>query len=198
MISKRLFDILSSLVGLVLLLPLFFIVSLLIKLDSHGPIFFRQIRVGKNGVTFRIFKFRTMSADAETRGLQVTTSADQRITRIGGILRKYKIDELPQLINVLTGEMSLVGPRPEVPQYVAHYPSETKEIVLSVSPGITDNASIQFRNENELLEGKSDPEKYYIETILPKKLDMYVDYVQNRTFLNDIKLIFKTLLGIHQ
>lgn len=190
---KRAFDIVVSTVGLLLLSPLLLGLALWIKLDSPGPVFFRQERVGRGGKLFRIHKFRTMVTDAERRGLQLTIGADSRVTRVGRWMRKYKLDELVQLLDVWLGYMSLVGPRPEVPQYVACYPDEVRELVLSVRPGITDRASIEFRDENTLLEGASDPEHVYITEVLPIKLRYYVQYVRNRSFFNDIVLIFETV-----
>lgn len=196
MILKRWFDLLASGLGLIALFPLLILIVLLIKLDSKGPIFFRQERVGRCGKVFRIHKFRTMVIDAERKGLQITVGADARITRVGGALRKYKLDELPQLIDVLLGDMSLVGPRPEVPLYVAFYPEETKDVVLSVRPGITDWASIEYKDENRILGLAEDPHRAYIEQVLPVKLGYYVDYVGHRTFLGDLKIIFATLGAI--
>lgn len=190
---KRAFDIVVSTVGLLLLSPLLLGLALWIKLDSPGPVFFRQERVGRGGKLFRIHKFRTMVTDAERRGLQLTIGADSRVTRVGRWMRKYKLDELVQLLDVWLGYMSLVGPRPEVPQYVACYPDEVRELVLSVRPGITDRASIEFRDENTILEGASDPEHVYITEVLPIKLRYYVQYVRNRSFFNDIVLIFETV-----
>lgn len=192
---KRLFDILASLAGLVLLAPLFVLIALAIKVDSAGPVFFRQQRVGRWGKPFRIFKFRTMSPRTdETRHL--TVGDDCRITRVGHFLRHYKIDELPQLINVLYGTMSLVGPRPEVPRYVACYPPDARRIVLSVAPGITDWASILYRDENRILGQASDPEKAYVDTILPIKLRYYMRYVQERSLWTDLQIICRTLVAI--
>jgi lipopolysaccharide/colanic/teichoic acid biosynthesis glycosyltransferase len=182
------------LIGLVLLSPVFFLIAFAIKLDSAGPVFFRQERIGQYGRPFRIHKFRTMIADAESKGLQVTVGRDSRVTRVGAFLRRYKLDELPQLIDVCTGKMSLVGPRPEVPKYVAHYPPELRDLVLSVRPGITDNASILYRSESDILARAVDPEKAYIEEVLPEKLQLYVGYVRHRTFWGDLKIIFRTLL----
>jgi lipopolysaccharide/colanic/teichoic acid biosynthesis glycosyltransferase len=192
---KRCFDTIAALGGVVLLFPLFLFVACWIKSDSNGPVFFRQVRVGRNGVPFRIFKFRTMKIDAEKIG-QITLKDDSRITRAGNLLRRYKIDELPQLLNVLLGEMSFVGPRPEVPHYVQFYPSDVRDVVLSVAPGITDWASIEFKNENELLNNSDDSEKIYIKQILPKKLDYYVRYVNQRNFLIDLRIIFMTIRAI--
>lgn len=192
---KRLFDIAVALVGLMLLAPWFALIALTIKLDSTGPVFFRQTRVGRRGKPFNIFKFRTMAIQTgETR--QLTVGDDCRITRVGRFLRHYKLDELPQLINVLHGTMSLVGPRPEVPRYVAYYPSDIRAIVLSVTPGITDWASIFYREESTLLGQAIDPEKTYINVILPIKLSYYVRYVRQRSFWTDLQIICKTLVAI--
>ena len=193
---KRLFDFFASGIGLLLLSPLMVFVALWIKLDSRGPVFFRQERVGQFGEIFRIHKFRTMVANAEAKGGQITVGADPRVTRIGRFLRKYKLDELPQLIDVFLGRMSLVGPRPEVPRYVAHYSREVRDIVLSVRPGITDQASIEFKDENEILGRATDPHQAYINEILPIKLAYYVNYVNNRSLIGDVKIIFVTLLAI--
>jgi len=192
---KRCFDFVTALIGLVLLMPLFVLVFCWIKLDSAGPVFFRQERVGRHGVVFRIFKFRTMTVNTESKG-QITVGRDARITGIGHVLRRYKIDELPQLINVLAGEMSLVGPRPEVPRYVARYPDNVRDIVLSVAPGITDWASIEYKGENAILGDASDPERAYVEEILPVKLDYYVRYVRERSFVMDLRIILATLTAI--
>lgn len=187
---KRLFDILASGCGLIVLSPVFFIVALWIKLDSKGPIFFRQIRVGYKNKDFRIFKFRSMRIGS--KGSLVTIGGrDSRITHAGYYIRKYKIDELPQLINVFIGNMSLVGPRPEVRHYVDYWTPEQMH-VLDVRPGITDPASIKFRNENELMAEASDPEEYYIRVIMQEKIKLYLEYVENASFYYDIKLIFKT------
>lgn len=196
MILKRWFDLLASGLGLIALSPLLMFIALLIKLDSKGPVFFRQERVGRFGKIFRIHKFRTMITDAERKGLQITVGADARVTRVGGALRKYKLDELPQLIDVLLGDMSLVGPRPEVPRYVAFYPEETKDVVLSVRPGITDWASIEYKDENRILGLAEDPHCAYVEQVLPVKLGYYVDYVRRRTFWGDLKIILATLVAI--
>lgn len=194
--SKRLFDLFFALSGLLVLVPLWLLVALWIKLDSAGPIFFRQERVGRFGRPFRIFKFRTMCLDAEAKGRQLTVGADPRITRSGAFLRKYKLDELPQLLNVVKGEMSLVGPRPEVPRYVSLYPQELREVVLSVQPGITDYASIEYRDENAVLGQAADPDLAYIEEIMPVKLGYYVRYVRERSLWVDLKLILATLSAI--
>jgi len=191
--AKRALDLIAALLGLLLLSPLFLLIAVAIKLDSPGPVFFRQERVGRHGKSFRIFKFRTMSATRTTGEPQLTVAGDQRITRTGAVLRRYKLDELAQLIDVLRGTMSLVGPRPEVPRYVWHYPDASRERVLSVRPGITDLASIRYRNENELLANAADPELEYIEVILPNKLRYALDYVENATLAGDLRLLGLTL-----
>lgn len=192
---KRVFDLVSCIVGLVMLAPLFMIVAIWIKLDSSGPIFFRQERVGRNGEVFRIHKFRTMRSDSENKG-RLTVGKDSRITTSGHFLRKSKVDELPQLIDVLLGKMSLVGPRPEVQEFIDEYPSDVRDIVLSVRPGITDEASIEMVDENEILGKYSDPRKAYIDEVLPIKQKYYVDYVENKSFFGDINIIFKTITKI--
>jgi lipopolysaccharide/colanic/teichoic acid biosynthesis glycosyltransferase len=193
--SKRLFDVLAAGAGLVLLAPLLLLMALWIKLDSPGPVLFRQQRVGRHGVPFDIYKFRTM-ADRPDAGRQLTVGRDPRITRAGHFLRRSKLDELPQLLNVLEGTMSLVGPRPEVPRYVACYPPEARKAVLSVAPGITDLASILYKEESEILGRAADPERAYIETILPVKLAYYQRYVRERSFWLDLRIIFQTLAAI--
>ena len=193
---KRLFDLGASFFGLILLAPIFVLSALWIKIDSRGSIFFRQERAGFQGSLFRIHKFRTMVSDAEKKGNQITVGADSRITTTGVYLRKYKLDELPQLIDVLVGNMSLVGPRPEVPKYIDCYSDDEKHDVLSVKPGITDNASIEFRNENELLVSSKDPEATYISEVLPKKIALYRKYVKERSFFGDVVIIFKTIFLI--
>ena len=188
---KRLFDVVASGVGLLLLSPLFLLVAIWIKLDSPGPVFYRQVRVGQYNQDFRIFKFRSMRVGADKGSLVTIGGRDPRVTRSGYFIRKFKIDELPQLINVFIGDMSLVGPRPEVRHYVNYWTKEQLH-VLDVRPGITDPASIKFRNENELLEKAEDPEKYYIEVIMQEKLRLYLKYVEKHNFWYDIKLIFQT------
>lgn len=198
MLSKRLFDLFFVIPGLLILAPVLIIIALTIKLKDGGNVLFRQVRVGKNGQNFVVLKFRSMVLEAEKLGDKVTTGDDPRITSIGHLLRKYKLDELPQLINVLKGEMSLVGPRPEVPEYVEFYPDEVRNIVLSVPPGMTDRASIEFVNENDILSGSKDPVKDYRDKILPIKLDYYVDYVEHRSLYLDFTLIIKTIIALKQ
>ncbi len=193
---KRLFDWLASSLGLLLLSPLLLLLAIWIRLDSQGPVFFRQERVGRGGRLFRIHKFRTMVIDAEKEGLQITVGTDARVTQIGHWMRKHKLDELPQLLDVWVGHMSLVGPRPEVPIYVACYPADVREIVLSVRPGITDRASIEFKNENEILGCAADPHAAYVQEVLPIKLRYYQDYVSNKSFWLDMKIILSTLKAL--
>lgn len=188
---KRVFDVVASGLGLIVLSPLFLILAIWIKLDSRGPVFYRQIRVGRFNKDFRIFKFRSMREGADKGSLVTIGGHDPRITRSGYFIRKFRFDELPQLINVFMGDMSLVGPRPEVRHYVEYWTPEQMH-VLDVRPGITDSASIKFLNENELMEGAEDPEKYYIEVIMQEKIKLYLDYVDNHSFFGDIGLIFKT------
>ena len=194
--SKRIFDWLGSTCGLLVLAPVFVALAVWIKLDSPGPVFFRQERVGRGGKLFRIHKFRTMVTDAERRGLQITVGADARVTRVGQWLRKSKLDELPQLLDVFLGHMSLVGPRPEVPRYVACYPAEVRDVVLSVRPGITDQAAIEFKDENLILGRAEDPDRAYVKEILPIKLKYYVKYVNANSLLGDFKLIIKTFVAL--
>ena len=192
---KRCFDIIASGVGLVILCPLFLIIGVWIKVDSKGPVFYRQVRVGRYNKDFRIFKFRSMRVGSDKGSLVTIGGHDPRITKSGFLIRKFKLDELPQLINVFIGDMSLVGPRPEVRHYVDFWTPKQMH-VLDVRPGITDPASIKFRNENELMEKAEDPEKYYIEVIMQEKLELYLEYVSNHTFWGDIMLIFKTFAVI--
>lgn len=193
--TKRAFDLCAAALGLLLLSPLMVAIALWIRLDSKGPVLFRQVRVGRYGVPFDILKFRTMSAQADPQRL-LTVGRDPRITRAGHFLRKYKLDELPQLFNVLTGTMSLVGPRPEVARYVACYPPRERELVLSVKPGVTDWASILYKDENTILGQAPDPEQAYIDTILPTKLAYYVRYVHERSFWVDLRIIVRTLRAL--
>jgi len=196
MIQKRFFDLFFSSLGVLLLAPLFLCIGFWIKLDSTGPVFFRQERVGRFGKTFLIFKFRTMCLNAEANGQQITVGADSRITGAGVFLRRYKLDELPQLLNVIAGDMSLVGPRPEVPRYVALYPDSIKDVVLSVPPGITDFASIEYKDENTILGNAYDPERAYIEHVMPQKLKHYQRYVEVRSLWVDLVLILRTIKAI--
>ncbi len=192
---KRIFDFVFSLIGLIILSPLFFVISLLIIFDSKGGVFYIQKRIGKNFIEFGIIKFRTMRPDSDKRGLLTVGGRDSRITKAGYFLRKYKLDELPQLINVFKGEMSFVGPRPEVKKYVDLYNEEQKK-VLMVKPGITDNASIEFSNENEILGKYADAEKAYIEIVMPAKLNLNLNYINQQNFINDMKIILKTIFKI--
>ena len=192
---KRLFDIIASFIGIMMLFPVFIIISILIIIDSGFPIFYRQSRVGKNNIDFKLWKFRSMHTDADKRGFLTVGDRDPRITKMGFLLRKTKLDEVPQLINVLNGAMSLVGPRPEVRRYVDHY-DDAQMRVLSIRPGITDNASIKFRNETEILANQENPEQYYIDHILPEKTALYLKYVDSRSFLGDLKMIINTFVAI--
>ena len=196
MILKRVFDLVFVIIGILVLAPVFLLIILLIKWDRDGAVLFKQERVGLHGKLFKVLKFRTMVVNAEKQGAKVTTGGDPRITRTGQWLRKYKLDELPQLINVIKGEMSLVGPRPEVPEYVAFYSEQQKRNILSIPPGITDLASIEFRNENEILACSNDPVRDYREKVLPIKLKFYEQYVKERTLWLDFKIIIKTVIAI--
>ena len=192
MLAKRLFDIVAALAGLLLLSPLMLLLAAWIRCDSPGPVLFRQRRVGRHGAPFQILKFRTMAAGAERDG-QLSVADDQRATRAGRWLRRHKLDELPQLVNVLRGDMSLVGPRPEVPRYVAHYPPAVRAVVLSVAPGITDWAALRFRNEGDILRQAVDPEHAYLHQVLPVKLKYYARYVQRRSFATDLQILLCTV-----
>lgn len=196
MSAKRLLDVAGSGAGLVVLSPVLLGIAIAIRLDSPGPVFFRQERIGLRGKPFRIHKFRTMAVDPTGTAQQITVGADRRITRVGHVLRKYKLDELAQLIDVFRGAMSLVGPRPEVPKYVAIYPAEVREIVLSVKPGITDLASIEYRDENTLLGKSDDPERTYIEEVLPAKLSYCVEYVRHHSIWLDLRIIARTIIAV--
>ena len=191
----RFFDFILSLVGLVVLAPIFIVLAIWIKSDSKGPVFYKQVRVGRNGIDFGLFKFRSMVVDADKKGLITVGGRDPRITRSGYFIRKYKLDELPQLINVLVGDMSLVGPRPEVRKYVDLYTDEQQK-VLSVKPGITDYASIEYMDENEILGKSNDPEKTYIEEIMPEKIKYNMKYINNKNLFEYFKIIFLTVLKI--
>ncbi|HQW23104.1 MAG TPA: sugar transferase [Bacteroidia bacterium] len=189
----RFFDIVFSLTGLIVFSPILFVISVMIVLDSSGPIIFRQWRVGKNNTDFRLFKFRTMNINSDKMGLITVGSRDPRITRTGIFLRRFKLDELPQLLNVLLGQMSLVGPRPEVRRYADLYTPALQTIVLSVRPGITDFASIEYSNENELLSKVTDPEHFYINEVLPAKIKLNLIFIENPTFGNYMRIIFRTV-----
>ena len=190
---KRIFDFICSTLGLIILSPILIAIVIKIKTDSDGPVFFKQIRVGEKKKEFEILKFRTMVVDAEKLGRQITVGNDSRITKVGGFLRKYKLDELPQLINVFKGDMSLVGPRPEVPRYVELYNEEQRK-VLEVKPGITDLASIRYRDENELLGEAENPDELYINTIMPDKLSLNLVYINKNNVFFDIYIILKTII----
>lgn len=192
---KRTFDLIASSLGLLLLSPLFLMLAIWIKIDSEGPVFYRQVRVGKGNRDFRLFKFRSMRVGSDRKGLITVGGRDPRVTRSGYYIRKYKLDELPQLINVFTGDMSLVGPRPEVRKYVDLYTPEQMH-VLDVRPGITDPASIRYLNENELLAQVEDPDRYYVEVIMQDKLQLNLEYVEKQSFRFDLQLIFKTFSEI--
>lgn len=193
MMLKCLFDTVFSLLGLVVLFPLFMLIVIMMKLDSYGPIFFRGVRIGRLGKPFRIFKFRTMVVNADKIGGPSTSDDDPRITKTGKFLRKYKLDELPQLINVLKGEMGFVGPRPEMPEEIELYSEEHKRAILSVRPGMTDYSSIKFHNEGEILKGSEDPHQTFREKIQPEKIRLGLKYVKEHSFWIDLKIIFKTL-----
>ena len=195
LILKRAMDIVISAAALLVLWPVFALIALAIVADDPGPVFYRQVRVGRGGKPFRIFKFRTMVVDADKKGLSITVGRDSRITRVGAFLRKTKLDELAQLLNVLRGEMSFVGPRPEVPRYVDLYTPYHRQVLL-VRPGITDYASIAYRNENELLAGAKDPERMYIVTVMPAKIELNMKYLREISPLADIRLILQTILAI--
>ena len=192
---KRIFDVVFSLIGIIILLPLYILISILILLSGKGGILYNQERVGRNSVIFKVFKFRTMRPDSFSKGALTVGSRDPRITEVGYYLRKYKLDELPQLFNVLFGDMSFVGPRPEVKKYTDLYNEEQRK-VLSVRPGITDYASIKFRNENDLLAASDEPEQLYIDEIMPEKLALNMKYIQDNTIFKDIKIIIDTFYTI--
>ena len=192
---KRAMDVLVSGGALLVIWPVLLVVALAIKIDDPGPVFYRQVRVGRGGKTFRIFKFRTMVVDADKKGLAITVGRDNRITRVGALLRKTKLDELAQLINVFVGEMSFVGPRPEVQKYVDLYTPYQRQVLL-VRPGITDYASIAYRNENDMLAGAEDPERMYIDVIMPDKIELNMKYLREISPLADIRLIFGTIAAV--
>ncbi len=193
---KRLFDLLLSALALLILSPLMLALGLAVRVGSSGPAIFRQVRVGRGGRPFRILKFRTMTTAQAADSPTVTTSDDARITRVGALLRRWKLDELPQLLNVLRGDMSLVGPRPEVPQYVALYPPQLRELILSVRPGITDEASIEFSNESVLLAGAPDPGKRYVEEVMPRKLELYARYARQHSLAGDLRILLRTIARV--
>ena len=193
--AKRAMDIVISAAALCVLWPVLLLIALAIVIDDPGPVFYRQVRVGRGGRPFRIFKFRTMVVDADKKGLSITVGRDSRITRVGAFLRKTKLDELAQLLNVLMGQMSFVGPRPEVPRYVELYTPYQRQVLL-VRPGITDYASIAYRNENDLLAGADDPERMYIETIMPDKIELNMKYLREISPLADVRLILKTIIAV--
>ena len=195
LIAKRAMDIVLSACALAVLWPLLLLIALAIWIDDPGPVFYRQVRVGRNGKTFRIFKFRSMVMDADKKGLAITVGRDSRITRVGAVLRKTKLDELTQLLNVFLGQMSFVGPRPEVPKYVELYTPYQRQVLL-VRPGITDYASIAYRNENDLLAGAPNPEAMYIEQIMPDKIELNMKYLREISPLADIRLILKTIVAV--
>ena len=195
LILKRAMDVVISGGALLVLWPVLLLVALLIKIDDPGPVFYRQVRVGKDGKEFRIFKFRTMVVDADKKGLAITVGRDNRITRMGRFLRKTKLDELAQLLNVFIGDMSFVGPRPEVPKYVDMYTPYQRQVLL-VRPGITDYASIAYRNENDMLAGAEDPERMYIDVIMPDKIELNMKYLSEISPLADIRLIFGTIAAV--
>lgn len=194
--AKRLFDILLSALGLLLLSPVLLATAVWVKLDSPGPALFKQQRIGRHGRPFAIHKFRTMRVDAPSLGPQITVGADPRITRSGATLRRYKLDELPQLWDVLRGAMSLVGPRPEVARYVALYPDDMRQLILSVRPGITDLASIEYRDESAVLARASDPERSYVEEVMPAKLALAAQYVRTQSLAGDLRLILRTISAV--
>ena len=193
--GKRALDIIAAIAGLLLLSPLFAAIAVAIKLQSHGPIFFRQERVGRGSAPFRIWKFRTMVADADRQGGVITVGKDPRITSMGRVLRRFKLDELPQLMNVLAGEMTLVGPRPEVARYVDHY-TAAQRAVLDLVPGITDPASIEYRDEAAVLATHADPERAYIEQIMPRKIRLNLEYAARSTVRSDVTLILRTVVHL--
>lgn len=195
LVCKRAMDVIVSAAALLVLWPIFLLIALAIVADDPGPVFYRQVRVGRGGKPFRIFKFRTMVVDADKKGLSITVGRDSRITRVGAFLRRTKLDELAQLLNVLAGQMSFVGPRPEVPRYVELYTPYQRQVLL-VRPGITDYASIAYRNENDLLAGAADPERMYVETVMPDKIELNMKYLREISPLADLRLIMKTVIAV--
>jgi len=196
MTAKRVFDLCLAVPGALLLLPVFAVIGVAVRLDSPGPALFLQTRVGRFGKPFKILKFRTMTVDAECSGPRITAGQDPRITRLGAWLRRYKLDELPQLFNVINGSMSLVGPRPEVAEYIAHYPEAARRRILSVRPGITDPAAIEFRDEEAILQASANAEQAYVTQILPRKLSLYEAYIDNWSLAGDLALILGTFRAV--
>ncbi len=194
--EKRLFDILASLFAMIVFFPFMIVIAIIIKCESSGPVFFSQMRVGRGGIPFRLYKFRSMTTAKSAQRMTLTVKGDMRITRVGWVLRKFKLDEIPQLVNVLIGNMSIVGPRPEVPEYMALYSHAQQEIILSVRPGLTDFAAIALRDEEEILASYPDPELAYRNILMPQKFEYYRQYVEERSLLLDLKLILRTLLVI--
>lgn len=192
---KRSFDILVSLIALILLAPLFLILALIIKLTTRGPVFYRGRRVGRGGEIFSMHKFRSMVVNADQIGTHLTPQGDPRVTKIGRFLRKTKMDELPNIIDVLKGDMSFVGPRPESPLYAKYY-NERQKQVLNVRPGMVGPTQIKYRHEEVILKDKKDPDTYYVQELMPQKLEIDLDYIKNRSFLLDVKIIFKALLAV--
>jgi lipopolysaccharide/colanic/teichoic acid biosynthesis glycosyltransferase len=195
-ILKRVFDATTSIFALIVLFPVLVIIALIVRLESPGPAIFRQIRIGRYGRPFVMYKYRTMADCSSEFGPRVTVSGDSRVTRFGRFLRRYKVDELPQLLNVFKGDMSLVGPRPEVEEFVLHYPGDIKDKILSIRPGITDNASVAFRDEETLLATSPDPIQLYVQDILPAKLALYLDYIDRRSMIVDLQIILSTFAAI--
>ncbi len=195
-VLKLSFDIISSSIGLAFLSPLLLVICLFIKLDSRGPVFYKGLRLGRFGKRFRMLKFRTMVPDAERIGVLATPEGDPRVTRVGEFIRKFKLDELPQLLNVVRGEMSLVGPRPEAPLFFEYYAEEEKNAILSVRPGMTDYGSLRFHDEGKLLTGSDNPVKAYVERVMHEKIALQLRYIEERSFWGDIKIIFATIKTI--
>jgi lipopolysaccharide/colanic/teichoic acid biosynthesis glycosyltransferase len=191
--TKRLFDLSLALAALLVLMPVLFGIAIVVCMDSPGGAIFRQERIGRDGRRFQIYKFRTMGAGAEVQGQQLTMPGDSRITRSGAFLRRWKLDELPQLLNVVIGDMSIVGPRPEVPRYVAMWPEASRREILNVRPGITDPASLEFFDETAILSRSADPERTYVEVVLPRKVECYLQYVRTRSMLGDVSVVLRTL-----
>lgn len=191
--TKRLFDLALALAALLVLMPVLLGIAIVVRIDSPGGVIFRQERIGRDGRLFQIYKFRTMGVGADVQGRQLTMPGDARITRSGAFLRRWKLDELPQLLNVVAGDMSIVGPRPEVPRYVAMWPEASRREILNVRPGITDPASLEFFDETAILSRSSDPERTYIEVILPRKVECYLQYVRTRSMLGDLSVVLRTL-----